>query len=138
MSNTTNTIKILMTYDVVTPESAEDGDTADHGFAEPGGWTYSIADESFEERCKAVGREQALKDMTPEPLEFEDAEEAIDFLQGYGSFEPSCSPVCDNGHCWLTQADGDTDYSTGAVTRLSFHLEGVDPATHRAIIEAVL
>ena len=133
-----NTIKITMTYDVVTPESAEEGCTEDNGYAEPGGWTYSIADESFQERCKAVGREQALKDMTPEPLEFEDTEEAIDFLKSSGPFEASCSPTCDNGHCWLTQADGDTDYSTGAVTRLSFHLEGVDPATHREIIEGVL
>jgi hypothetical protein len=133
-----SSIKISMTFEVVTPESAEDGDMADHGFAEPGGWQYSIADEAFEARCKAVGRDQALKDMTPEPMEFEDTEEAVDFLAGYGSFEASCSPLCDNGHCWLTQADSDTDYSTGAETRLAFHLEGVDPATHRAIVEEVL
>ena len=132
-----NTIKIQMTFETVTPESVEDGDFSDHGFAEPGGWEYSIADNCFQNRCKDVGDEQALKDMTPKPLEFEDAEEAIDFLSSYGSFETSCSPVCDNGHCWLTQADTDTDYSTGAETRLSFHIEGVTPAVHREIIEGV-
>jgi hypothetical protein len=142
-------IKIQMTFETVTPESAEDGDVADHGFAEPGGWEYSIVDNCFQNRCEAVGREQALKDMRPEPLEFEDAEEAIEFLSGYGSFETSCSPICTNAHCWLTQADTDKDFSTtqadtdkdfstGAETRLSFHLEGVDPATHREIIEGVM
>ena len=133
-----NTIKISMTFDTVTPESAEDGDTADHGFAEPGGWTYSIADDAFQARVAKDGREKALADMTPAPLEFEDAEEAIEFLSKSGPFEASCSPVCDNGHCWLTQADGDEDFSTGAVTRLSFHLEGVSPAVHREIIEGVM
>jgi hypothetical protein len=133
-----NIIKISMTFETVTPESAEDGDVADHGFAEPGGWEYSIYDDAFQARVAKDGRDQALKDMTPEPLEFEDVEEAVDFLQGYGSFETSCSPVCDNGHCWLTQADTDKDFSTGAETRLSFHLEGVTPAVHREIIEGAM
>jgi hypothetical protein len=128
------TIKIQMTYEVVTPESTEDGESADHGFAEPGGWTYSIADEAFEERCESVGRDQALKDMCPEPEEFDTIGDAVDFLSHYGSFEASCWPLCNNGHCWLTQADGDTDYSTGAETRLSFHLEGVTPNDHRTIL----
>ena len=74
---------------------------------------------------------------TPAPLEFVDAEEVIEFLSKSGPFETSCSPVCDNGHCWLTQADGDEDFGTGAVTRLSFHLSDVSPAVHREIIEAV-
>jgi hypothetical protein len=133
-----NTIKILMTYDTVTPESAEEGDFADHGFAAPGGWEFSIADEAFEARCERDGREKALADMTPAPEEFDSIEEAIDFLKDYGPFEASCYPTCNNGHCWVTQADGDTDYSTGAVTRLSFHLKDVDHATHRDIIKAVL
>jgi hypothetical protein len=133
-----NTIKISMTFETVTPESAEDGDVADHGFAEPGGWEYSIYDDAFHARVDKDGLDVALKEMTPEPLEFEDVEEAVDFLKGYGSFETSCSPVCDNAHCWLTQADGDTDFGTGAVTRLSFHLKDVDPATHREIIEGAV
>lgn len=117
------TIKIQMTFEVVTPESAEYGDFADHGFAEPGGWTYSIADESFSERCDKVGRDQALKDMCPEPEEFEYVDDALEFLSHYGPFEASCWPICENGHCWLTQADSDVDYSTGAETRLSFHID---------------
>jgi hypothetical protein len=134
------TIKIQMTYEVVTPESAEDGDFADHGFAEPGGWTYSIADESFEERCKSVGRDQALKDMTPEPEEFDTVAEAVEFLSHYGPFEASCYPLCKSGghDCWVTQADSDVDYSTGAETRLSFHLEGVSRETRLKILGAVL
>lgn len=134
------TIKIQMTYEVVTPESAEDGDFADHGFAEPGGWTYSIADESFEERCEKVGRDQALKDMCPEPEEFDSIGDAVEFLSHYGPFEASCYPLCTSGghDCWLTQADGDQDYSTGAVTRLSFHLEGIKRKKRLKILRAVL
>ena len=132
------TVKIQMCYEIVTPESAEHGDMADHGFAEPGGWTYSIVDEEFEERRKAVGHGQAVKDVIPAPEEFDSADEAIEFLSNYGPFEPSCYPVCDNGHCWLTQADGDENYSTGEVKRLSFHFKGVNPRVHGEILAAVL
>lgn len=134
------TIKIQITYDKVSPESAEDGDFSDHGFYGEGGWYFSIADESFEERCNKVGRDQALKDMTPEPDEFDTVAEAVDFLSNYGPFEASCYPLCESGghDCWVTQADGDQDYSTGEVTRLSFHLDGVTRATRLEILRAVL
>lgn len=132
------TISIQITFDVVSPESAEDGDFADHGFYGEGGWKFSIADEAFEERCNKVGRDQALKDMTPEPDTFDTVDEAVDFLSNYGPFEASCHPLCDNGHCWLTQADGDTDYSTGEVTRLSFHVDGATPAEHKEILQGAL
>jgi hypothetical protein len=132
------TIKIQMTYDVVSPESAEHGDFADHGFYGPGGWQYSIADEEFQARCERVGREQALKDMTPEPEVVDSVEDAIDYIANYGPFEPSCYPPCDNGHCWLTQSDGDTDYSTGEVTRLALHIDGASNAEHLEIIKALI
>lgn len=34
------TERFCVTYDVITPESAEDGDSADRGFASPGGWRH--------------------------------------------------------------------------------------------------
>ncbi len=121
-------IKIRMTYETVTPESAEDGDFADHGFAQPGGWHFSIADDAFHEREKRDGREKALRDMTPEPMEFESVEDAIDELERYGSFEASTHPLprLTDGylrHCWLTQCDSDENYETGESLRYSFHLE---------------
>ena len=132
-------IEISITYDVTTPESAEHGDTADNGFYGPGGWKYSIADDDFQARVKRVGREQALADMTPEPEVFDSVDDAIAFIERDGPFEPSCSPPCSNGHCWLTQlgtSDDPAYYERGENTRLSFHIKA-DPADHLLIIEAL-
>jgi hypothetical protein len=125
-------IKIQITYEKTTPESAEQGDVADHGFAEPGGYEYSIADQAFEERVRPGGREQALKDARPEPEEFSTINDAVSFLQDNGPLEPSSS-VPDE-HTWLSQIDPSLDYATGEETRLSFHLETDDPAVHVLIL----
>ena len=124
-----NTIKIQMTFETVTPESAEHGDFADHGFAEPGGWKYSIADDNFQARVAKDGGEQALKDMTPEPLEFESVEDAVEFLTNSGPFEASDSTL--SAGTWLTQCSAAQDrdfFEKGEETRLSFHIECNDPA----------
>ena len=132
------TITVQVTYDVTTPESAEHGDHADHGFWAPGGWQFSIADDEFHELCERVGRDQALKDMTPEPETFDNVDDAVDFIASYGPFESSCSlPPCANGHCWVTQVDPNMDYATGADTRLSFHVDA-PVELHNAIIEALV
>jgi len=130
-------IKVQMTYSLTTPESMEHGDHADHadhGFAEPGGWRYSIADAAFEERAARDGRQKALADMRPEPLVFDTVDDAIEFLVVHGTLEPSCSSPCGNGHCWLTESEGTTDYTTGETVTLSFHLE-CDADTHAEIVK---
>jgi len=132
-------ITIQMTYSTVTPESAEHGDHADHGFAEPGGWRYSIADESFEARCKKDGRDKALKDMTPAPMEFDTVEDAVAELERHGPFEPSSYPTVD-AHTWLTGPTvEDRDYyEKGESTQYSFHVEAADPATVIEVLKGVL
>lgn len=129
-------IKVSITYEVVSPESAEHGESADHGFYGPGGWRYSLVDDEFQSLVSEVGHTEAVRKMTPAPEEFEGVEEAIAFLSEYGPFEASCYPP--QAGCWLTQADADIDYSTGEETRLSFHLEGVSPEQHMEIVRAVL
>lgn len=124
-------IKVSITYDVTTPESAEHGDTADHGFYGPGGWKYSIADEDFQARVERVGREQALKDMAPEPEVFDSVADAVAFIERDGPFE--------SGGEWLTQVDPSGDrayYERGEDTRLSYHIEA-DPAVKAEIISAL-
>jgi hypothetical protein len=37
-----------VTYDIVTPESAEDGEAAESGYVEPGAWHYAVGKESPE------------------------------------------------------------------------------------------
>jgi len=125
-------IKVSITYDVTTPESAEHGDHADHGFYGPGGWKYSIADDDFQERVKLVGRQQALVDMTPDPAVFESVEDAVDFIERDGPFE--------SGGEWLTQVDPSGDrayYERGEDTRLSYHIDA-DPAVKAEIIAALV
>ena len=131
-------IKVSITYDMTTGESAEHGDTADHGFYGPGGWKYSIADESFCKRVKAVGQEQALKDMTPEPEVFESTEDAVRFLEHSGPFDGNIEPVA--GCLSLYQYEPIQDrayFEDGESTRLCFHVEA-SPEIHAAIIEALV
>lgn len=123
-------IKVSITYDVTTPESAEHGDHADHGFCGPGGWKYSIADDDFQERVKLVGRYQALEDMTPKPFTFDSIDEAVAFIKCDGPFE--------SGGEWLTQTSPSCDrayYELGEDTRLSFHIDA-PPAVKAEIIDA--
>lgn len=37
-----------VTYDITTPESAENGEAAESGFVEPGGWRHALGNESAE------------------------------------------------------------------------------------------
>jgi hypothetical protein len=133
------TIAIQITYDVTTHESAEEGDTADNGFYGPGGWKYSISDDSFYERVEAVGREQALKDMTPDPVIFNSVEEAVGFIQRDGPFEASSSAPYDE-HTWLTQSGPieNRDYfEKGEHCHLSYHITA-SPEVHAEIIGALV
>jgi hypothetical protein len=127
-------IKVCMTYDTVTPESAAEGDHADHGFTEPGGWRYSIADDRFFEREKEIGRQEALAEQVPKPELFDTVEEAADFIADYG-VEPSGYPGWYAG-LWYTQVDCEHDrdyFEKGEETRHSFHVDGNPPEIQRAI-----
>lgn len=135
-------ILIQMTYSLTTPESAEHGEDADHGFAAPGGWTYSIADESFYERAQRDGDEKALADMTPALESFDTVADAVDFLASYGPFEASDSELGPN--TWLTQTSGaqDRDYfEKGEEKILSFHFHhgtDQDVAIEQALAKQVI
>jgi len=129
-----STIKVQITYDLVTAESAEHGEAADHGFYAAGGWTYSIVDDAFEALAAKVGREQARADMRPEREEYDSIEEVVDALEGYGPFESSCSPVCRNGHCWVTQVQSSDDIDK---PRLSFHITADDNEVQAEIVSTL-
>lgn len=132
-------ILISMTYSTTTPESVEQGDHADHGFAEPGGWQYSIADQRFHDRCKEIGASEALAEMTPKPTEFETIGECADFLKASGPLEPSDSSLGPN--TWLTQIEPAQDaefFEQGHETFLSFHFQDTDPQVQSAVLAEVL
>ena len=116
---------ISYTYDVVTPESAEQGDTADHGFCEPGGWEYSLLDPATE----------ADVDAHPEcywvPVSKRSVREGIAAACDWGCVE-------DNGDGSFYSVDPDVDYSTGESRSHAVHFNGFTPATLGRISRAIL
>ncbi len=109
---------IEVTYDIVTEESAEYGDFAEHGWANPPD-TYPIENgdwqAAYEDSDQPVWSEE---DWDPDALEAEDVlEDAANFIAEYGPVEPSGHPFQPGD--WYTQVDGDIDEP-----RYSFHLKG--------------
>lgn len=77
---------IRTTFEVVTPESAEEGDAAERGWVDETGERHTVAGAIRElEGCEASS----------------------------SAFHPGI---------WYTEAEGTTDYETGAVTTRSYHL----------------
>lgn len=99
-----------ITYEVITPESAEHADVAERGFIEP---SYNIA----------VPVEESLnkEDWPAESLVWtlRDAE----LFLGRASME-DCGD-------WFQQIDGSTDYQSGTITRYALHpSNGISPASY--------
>jgi hypothetical protein len=94
------TARFRVTYDVVSPESAEQGDTCDSGFAHPRGWKFPA------------------NDPGPHEMTLREAIEVCGFYPraraaGMGGFEDSGS--------WFSTIDPDQNYQTGEDTRYSIH-----------------
>lgn len=88
-----------VTYEIVTPESAEQGDCAEHGFVLPGRFFHL-----------KVPVDEALA-MPDSDLEW-DLRDAEQWL-GRNGME-------DVGR-WFVSCDGDIDFATGAETRYALH-----------------
>ena len=108
--------RIRISFDVVTPESAEIGDFADAGWEDEEGVCIDPDDCDVEEYGSEFDAVVALAVKTI----------------GNGC-EASDYPHCHAGHTWYTEIDGDTDYSDGSVKRLSYHLDGFDAYEELAI-----
>jgi hypothetical protein len=92
------TNRFRVTYDITTPESAEQGDLADSGFAHPGGWKFPADDPG------------------PHEMTLREAIEACGLYpsrRGGLGFE-------DCGR-WFATVDADQDYRTGEDTRYAIH-----------------
>lgn len=132
-----------VTYDIVTPESAEDGDYAESGWVDRMGW-----------RCNtdAVGQAYidwcATQDLdhTIEPDEYDieehDGDESaaavalmVKVLRDEGATEHSCSSF-DNGGCYTSY--GEMDMYDGSTESRTFHFEaGWTDDEKRAIFDAM-
>jgi hypothetical protein len=82
----------LETYEIVTYESAENGDVADNGF-------------------------DGYHSCEPDEYDVADGKTAVDLAVAY--LNEKCLEF--SGSDWWTDADGDQDYRTGDETRHSYH-----------------
>jgi len=85
----------LITYETVTPESAEHGDAAERGYVQSGGWLHKLED----------------VDMTRDGA-------ALTFDLRGALRVMGC---CEDSGSWFTEADGRQDYRTGSETRYGLH-----------------
>jgi hypothetical protein len=130
-----------ITYDKVTPESAEDGDVSEHGFYLPGGYEYPIPDGCVGAEFTAWREATGPFDL---PLETDEdtgvVDAAIAILREYGCDEPSCRGGGFNGDTfvWYSETDPDVDYRTGEETRKAVHFDGLTLAEAQAIYAAIV
>ena len=112
-----------VTYETVTPESAEDGDAAERGFVLGGG---------HEAPCDAVGEEwiawceeNDVHSPLPEPDPLEDAEDTDARYLELRQLVTHYAGVRANGETVREDSDGRMDYTTGACTTRTLHLQGL-------------
>jgi hypothetical protein len=113
-----------MTYQVVTPESAEYGDVAEYGWALPGGWRFALEDED--------GRhDDVLRDVQDNPDSYTAADtvhDLVDLARDLGFYS--------DGSDWLT-TEPEQDYATGEETTYHLHIDGVTPSTYGRIVRLI-
>jgi hypothetical protein len=104
----------FVTYDIVSDESAENGDTESAGFIVPGNWHYELPADMRGANAGAFKAEHAMT-----------LREAIRLV---GCLEDT------SGGRWYTEADARQDYATGSWETRALHLpDNVTPASARRI-----
>jgi hypothetical protein len=119
--------KIMVTYSIVTPESAAEGDSADNGFIDvPTGKYLSMSTQ----RAKAMkARGQSVRTV----------EEAAEFISTYGpASRPDVEPSSSSYHrgIWYT-ANYDSDSREWSEER-SFHPEGFSLSEERQLFDLLV
>lgn len=107
--------RIAITYETITPESAEQGDVDDRGWIDQDG-----------------------EDMDETAEDFYDGDvvkATIKGLQDNGVSEPSSSHF--HPGVWYTAYEYNRDYRTGAVENRSFHLKGYTEDEERRVFEGL-
>lgn len=107
--------RITITYDLVTPESAEEGDTAENG------WIDEEGEDMF---ASAEDRENGI----------ECTDHAVKFLRDNGATEPSSSAF--HVGIWYS-SEGETDTISGNVETRAYHLKGFTPEQEKKVYEQI-
>jgi hypothetical protein len=115
---------ISMTYDRVTPESAEAGDVAEAGFCAEGGWYFDAA-------SPAVAEELTTHpELYWKPVNPGDLSSAIRWAQDHGCTQ-------DNGDGSFYSVEPYINYETGEDTSHAVHFNGFTPSTLARIARAI-
>lgn len=104
---------IRTTYEIITPESAEEGDFEETGWEDEEG--------------------ESMEPETDDPEETA-VYNAIEWLRDKGPLEPSSWPFSPGS--WYT-AYGEQDFSDGSYTNYSYHLVGFTPEEEQQIYEGL-
>jgi hypothetical protein len=107
-----------ISYSVTTPESAEHGDHAEHGYAAPGGWRFPMPDGLYGDAARAFGDDNALT-----------FREVLRWARDRGGWSIEYIPRFGLHGVTLYCDEADTDPRTGAETRFAVHFERLGPDT---------
>lgn len=113
------------TYSTVTPESAEHGDHADHGYYDPRGWKYSMNDPDTDKDIR-----DNRDDYVHTVRHYGELAEVIRQARRLG--------ICEDSGNWFSSVDPDCNYQTGEDTFYSLHIDGVTPSTYARIARALI
>jgi hypothetical protein len=102
-------MKLSITYNTATPESAEHGEYADSGFL--------LEDEAVD----------------PEAIAEHGIAEAVDSLVSSAIGYWGCKGCFENAGSWLTSIEASEDYMTGESTVYDIHLEGFSEEDEEAV-----
>ncbi len=120
-----HTMNICRTYTTTTPESAEQGDHDDHGFAGEHGERYSLFD------APVIAESNTEPDIYWEPVAPGDVANAIRWAREHGC-------TFDNGDGTFYGEDWEIlDYGTGEDIQYAIHFNGFRPTTLGRIARAI-
>lgn len=118
---------VLFSYDLVTEESAAEGDTDQHGWADLEGGRYPIEGSNVP-KSQLVDVHEGAK-LATYPVA--SAREAVDLIrENMGALEPSSSEF--HVGVWYTE-EAEQDMDSGDYESKSAHLHGFDPREEAAI-----
>ena len=116
-------MKASFTYQIVTEESAENGDFAEHGWILPGRWEFPLQDDDGH-------HEDILAQARSGEFDLTGLSEVVSFAKSLGIYTGK-------GADWFYSVDDDLDCSTGERRSYCLHLEGVTPASKARILKLI-
>lgn len=103
-----------VTYEIVTPESAADGEAAEHGYFLYGGWHHPI------DQIMAMEPKEREEEMDCLGMDLRTALHCVGSLEDCGR--------------WFAEIDSDIDWRTGEGERRSLHPpKNITPASYERV-----